>query len=174
MGFTANSSGIRKILLILLVLFMAGGLGYCAESRAADDSGLAVGFGKAAIGSEVCFDSLLVSQELDSGRWLAALATHGAGKCRAQGVRANMGAALLRATHLGRWAIGVGAGLWEHGDRAVGPATKPDRPQLCAHLLIRRYFFGGRAVLDTLHCSTGGATRYNPGLNLITFGMRIR
>lgn len=152
--------------LALLVLLAIAG-------QAAADEGLSVGFGKAMIGSEACFDSLLITQELAEKRFLLTLATHGEGYCRDQHVRANMGLGMLRTTQLGRWSLGFGGAVYEHGDRGVGPAEHPDRPQLCAQILIRRYLFNERAVLDILHCSTGGSTYYNPGKNWLTLGMRF-
>lgn len=155
-------------------LLLAAGLALAVHAEDDVSQGLSVGFGKASIGGEICFDALLISQELGDRRWLATLSTHGTGECREQPVRANMGIGILRMTPLGHWAIGLGAGVWEHGDRAVGPKTTSGaRPQLCAHIGIRRYLFHERAVLDLLHCSTGGSSEYNPGRNLLTLSARF-
>lgn len=184
MGFTANSTGIRKLLLVIIVLFALGALGYCSQSSAAEHpgAGLSISFGTAAVGGEQCFDSMLIAQELQGRSWLAYLDTHGKGTCRGDElIRANVGAGILRTTHLGKWAIGLGAGLLEHGDSVVGPREilgdsfprVAPRPQFCANILIRRYLFHGRAVFDALHCSTGGSTYFNTGLNLFTLGVRF-
>lgn len=170
-GFTGNSSGVRKVLAVLVILFAAGAAGWCSRSDAAE--GLSVGFGKASVGSEVCFDSLLLTQELADRRWIATLATSGDGHCRGLDVRANLSAGIIRTTHLGRFAIGFGAALRHHGDRAVGPRGGGDRPELVAQILIRRYLFDGRVVLDLLHQSTGGAAEWNPGANTIALGLRL-
>lgn len=170
-GFTGNPSGVRKVLAVVVVIFALGAAGYCSTSDAAE--GLTVGFGKASVGSEVCFDSLLVTQELADRRWVATLATHGDGRCRDQDVRANLGLGVLRTTHLGRWSIGIGGGLWHHGDRAFGPAGGSDRPELSAQILIRRYLLRDRLVLDLLHASTGGAAEVNPGRNFLVLGARF-
>lgn len=174
MGFTGNTSGVRKVLIVFVILFLAGALGWCEARAESADAGLSIGFGKAAVGSEACFDSMLIAQELAGARWIATLETHGTGRCRNQDLAANLGAGVSRMTHLRSWAFAVGAGLLEHGDLAVGPAGNPERPQLCANLLIRRYLFRDRAVLDLLHCSTGGSSAHNPGLNFLTLGFRIR
>jgi len=172
-GFTGNSAGVRKVLAFILVLFAMGAAGYCSRSDAAEAEGLSVGFGQASIGSEVCFDALLVTQELAERRWLATFATHGDGHCRNQNVRANLGAGILRTTHLGRWAIGIGPSIWHHGDRAFGPREGGDRPELAAQILIRRYLFRERLVLDLLHASTGGSAEVNPGRNMLVLGARF-
>lgn len=170
-GFTDNPSGVRKVLAILLVLFAAGAAGWCSKSEAAE--GLSVGFGKAAIGSEVCFGALLLTQEVADRRWLATLSTHGEGHCRELDVRANLSAGILRTTPLGKFSVGFGAALRHHGDRAVGPKEGGDRPELVAQIILRRYLFGDRIVLDLLHQSTGGAAEWNPGLNALVIGVRL-
>lgn len=154
--------------LVALVALLAVSAALHAEDN--PDAGLSISFGQAAVGSDFCFGSLLVAQELGGGRWLGHLSTHGDGDC---GARANIGAGLLRTTHLGEWAFGIGAGFLEHGDIAVGPAENPDRPQLAANLLIRRYLFRRRVVLDLIHWSTGGSTYWNVGLNSATIGVRF-
>ena len=170
-GFTGNNSGIRKIIAILLVIFGGGALGWCSKSNASE--GLSIGLGKATIGSEVCFTSLLITQELADRRWLVTLSTHGEEYCRDELVQANMGVGIVRTTHLNNWSIGFGAGIWEHGDIAVGPESNRNRPQLCANILIRRYWLNDKVVTDLLHCSTGGSTKYNRGRNLLTLGYRF-
>lgn len=155
----------KRVIITLIALF--------ATSATADDTGLSIGFGKAAIGSEACFDSLLLTQEMAERKFLLTLATHGDGHCREQDVRANMGIGVLRTTQLGRWSFGFGGGVFEHGDRGVGPKIDGDRPQLCAQILIRRYLLKERAVFDILHCSTGGSTHYNPGKNWAVLGVRF-
>lgn len=170
-GFTGNPSGVRKVLVVLLILFLAGAASFCSKADAAE--GLSVGLGKASIGSEVCFDALLVTQELAERRWIATLATSGDGHCRGLDVRANLSAGIIRTTHLGRFAIGFGAALRHHGDRAVGPREGGDRPELVAQILLRRYLFRDRVVLDLLHQSTGGAAEWNPGANTVAIGVRL-
>lgn len=155
----------KRVIITLIALF--------ATSATADDTGLSIGFGKAAIGSEACFDSLMITQELSERRWLAVLQTHGKGFCRDQDVRANMGAAIVRTTHLGKWSVGFGVAAWHHGDRAVGPKEGGNRPELTAHIHLRRYLFDERFVLDLAHSSTGGAAEYNPGRNILTLGWRV-
>lgn len=152
----------------IIALFLA-----LIGSTAAADTGLSIGFGKAAIGSDVCFDSLIITQELSERRWLAVLQTHGKGECREQHVRANMGAGIARMTQLGKWSLGFGVAVWHHGDRAVGPREGGDRPEVTAHIHIRRYLFDERLVLDIAHSSTGGAAEYNAGRNILTLGWRV-
>lgn len=170
-GFTGNNSGIRKIIAILLVIFGGGALGWCSKSNASE--GLSIGLGKTTIGSEVCFTSLLITQELAEQRWLVTMSTHGEGYCREQEVRANVGFGVLRTTRLSKWMIGFGGGVDEHGDRGVGPSGNPDRPQLHAEILIRRYLWQERAVFDLLHKSTGGSTEYNSGKNFLVLAARF-
>lgn len=169
-GFTGNSSGVRKVLVVLLILFGAGAAGWCSRS---DAEGLSIGFGKASIGSEVCFDSLLLTQELGERRWLATLSTHGDGQCRDVDVRANLSVGIVRTARLGRFALGFGAAVRHHGDRAVGPKEGGDRPELCAQIMLRRYLLLDRMVLDLLHCSSGGAAEWNPGANTLAIGVRL-
>ncbi len=178
MGFTGNPKGSRYAIIALLVIF-ALGAGYCAKSEA-QDSGLSIGFGIATAGAERCFDSMMLAQRF--GDWMATLSTHGeSAKCRDnEPIDANVGVGIVRVTDLGKWSIGFGAGLWEHGDVVVGPKTimsnpaprRSDRVQLCAHILIR-YRLGKRGAIDWLHCSSAGSTHYNRGLNLFTLSVRI-
>jgi hypothetical protein len=182
MGFTGNKKGVRIAIVLLLVLFAAGALGWCSRSEAAE--GLSIGFGIGTAGSDRCFESMAIAQELADRKWLATLSTHGeAASCRMENepVDANFGAGIVRTTQLGKWAIGFGAGVWEHGDVVVGPKSiendehprTADRPQLCAHILVRRYLFRDRVVADLLHCSTGGSTKFNRGRNVLTLGLRF-
>jgi hypothetical protein len=177
MKFTGNKKGTRIALLIFLLLFLAGALGYCARSEAAE--GLSVSLGQPFIGSSRCeYAGLMIAQELADRRWLAHMWTHGDGQCRGEAMRANIGAGIARTTHLGPWALGIGMGLAEHGDRAIGPLvdSEPprtaDRMQLGAVLLIRRHI-GERWVIDLHHMSSGGSTHWNPGKNMLLFGVRI-
>lgn len=170
-GFTGNPSGVRKVLAILLILFVLGAAGWCSNSEAAE--GLSVGFGQASIGSEICFDALLLTQEFADRRWLGTLSTHGDGRCRGLDMRANLSAGIVRTTHLRRFSIGFGAAIRHHGDRAIGPKEGGDRPELVAQILLRCYLLRDRVVLDLLHQSTGGAAEWNPGLNTVALGARF-
>jgi hypothetical protein len=207
MKFTGNNRGIRVAILLLIVLFALGAAGYCSRSDAEepcnelagcgagepastsldlkDDKaeGLSIGFGFAAAGGEPCFGAMLIAQEFGERRWLAFLSTHGdSNSCRDdEPIRANIGGGIVRTTHLGKWAIGFGLGVLEHGDVIVGPkavTSSPyprtaDRLQLCANILIRRHLFRDRAVADVVHCSSGNSTVWNRGLNTITLGIRF-
>lgn len=181
MGFTGNNKGIRLAIVVLLIVFACGALGLCSRSEAAEPSGLSIGFGKALGGSEPCFNSMLIAQEIAEQRWLAFLATHGdSDSCRGEVMDANVGAGILRATQLNHWSIGFGAAVFEHGDLIVGPKSLeqmwPPRSsegmQFGAAISVRRYI-GKRLVVDMLHFSTGGSAYFNPGLNSLTIGIRL-
>jgi hypothetical protein len=168
-------------IVLLVIAFGAGAAGYCSKADAQE--GLSISFGAGMAGSERCFESMLLAQEMADRKWLAYLSTHGpSGGCRdpAEPVAANIGAGIIRTTHLGKWSVGFGAGVMEHGDVVVGPWSIRDNPgprsdediQFVAAILIRRTL-GKRLVFDLLHNSTGGSTHFNRGLNSFTFGMRF-
>lgn len=172
MGFTGNSRGVRLVLLILLALFGAGGLGWCSKAKAdeLELQGLTIGFGSGHAGSEPCFGALLLTQSFADERWVGFLNTHGeSSSCRdREPVRANIAAGVIRTTHLGPWSIGFGAALREHGDVVVGPYSivnqTPPRVEPSAHLaavIFVRRELGQRFVVDLLHLSTGGSTYFN-------------
>jgi hypothetical protein len=180
-GFTGNPRGVRWAILLLLGLFALGALGYCNRSDAAE--GLSLSFGLGYAGSDRCFDSMMLAQEMAERRWLAYFITHGDSEsCQSEAeyVRANLGAGIIRTTHLGPWSIGFGAGVLEHGDIVIGPyeiiddaAPRVDNDlQAHAVILIRRTL-GKRFVFDFFHASTGKATHFNAGLNNITLGVRF-
>jgi hypothetical protein len=178
--FTGNNRGVHLVLVVILILFILGALGFCsvrAEERA-EREGLSVSLGVPHVGSSRCdFAGLMIAQELADRKWLAHLWTHGDGECRGEAWRANVGAGVIRTTHLGHWSIGIGVGIAEHGDRAVGPFVPDpphtsDRVQLGANLLIRRHV-GKRLVLDLHHFSSGGSTYWNAGRNMLLFGVRL-
>lgn len=183
MSFTGNPLGVRKILLVFVGLFALGALGLCHRAKADEpNEGLSIGFGVAGAGTGnlACWGALEITQSFGDEKWLADFATHGQGKCLGEEMGANMMAGIMRTTHLGRWTFGVGAGVLVHGDRTVGPLSidETDIPrhsdvmQMCANLLVR-YQIGERVVLDALHCSTGGTTAYNYGVNFLTVGLRF-
>lgn len=197
-GFTGNSRGIRIVVLIVLGLLAAGALGLCSTADAREPEGLSIGFGPVFAGSERCFTGMMVAQELD--HWILNLQTHGdSTACREppEPITANIGIGVVRFTGLGKWKLGIGASVWEHGDVVVGDfsgmpassntvditqlsgsvktlgtaAQEPRRAQgihLCGQFLFRRPL-GKRLVLDVVHCSSGGSTHYNRGRNFLMF-----
>jgi hypothetical protein len=184
-GFTGNPRGVRWAILLLLALFALGALGYCNRSSAeeAEPQGLSISFGVGYMGGSRCFDSMMLAQEIAERKWLGYLATHGdSNACGAEAefIRPNIGAGIIRTTHLGAWTIGFGAGVMEHGDVVMGPYEIIDDAEprtdsdIQAHavILIRRAL-GKRLVFDFFHASTGKATHFNPGLNNVTIGVRF-
>lgn len=182
MGFTGNKRGIQIAILILVALFVAGGLGWCskAEGQEREISGLSVGFGGASAGSAMCFGAMLLTQTFAEDDWVAYMATHGSSEnCHGEAMVANVGFGLIRTTHLGKWSIGFGGGIFEHGDTAIGPklgAHVPPRVdediQLAAAIMLRRRI-GERLEINWLHNSTGGSTKHNRGLNTIAISFRL-
>lgn len=182
MGFTGNPSPVRKLLLVFVALFALGALGLCHESKAdGPHEGLTIGLGTAGGGGDLaCWGALEATQEFGDRKWVASFATHGQGVCLGEPMGANMMAGVMRATHLGRWAFGLGAGVLVHGDRAVGPLIiddmdpprHSDTMQMSALLLVRCQI-GELWVVDLLHASTGGTTDYNYGVNFFTVGLRF-
>lgn len=176
---TGNSRGV-----IVGILIVLAGFGLFAECSKADErQGLSISFGTGLAGSDSCFDSMLLAQEIAERKWLGYLLTHGpSSACRepAEPVVANIGAGIIRTTHRGKWSIGFGAGVMEHGDIVIGPGSIRERPyprhnesiQFVAAILIRRNV-GERFVVDLLHNSTGGSTHFNRGLNTLTVGLRF-
>lgn len=178
MKFTANPKGIRIVLIVLLIVFGMGALGWCSKSDAQE--GLSIGFGKASAGSDICFDSMMITQTIAEDRWTAYLATHGeAAMCHGEAVGANMGAGVIRTTHLGKFSIGFGAGVLDHGDIAVGPLLGLQQPprtdddiQLAAAILLR-YRISKRFEMTWVHNSNGGSTKHNRGLNTLVLAVRL-
>ncbi len=139
--------------------------------------GLVIGLGLPMIGGGWCeFQGVVISQELHERRWVANLWTHGTGRCGDVRMRANLGVGIVRTTQLGRWSLGFGAGVQEHGDAAIGPDLPPgetaDRIQLSAQILIRRQI-GDRLVVDLWHASSGGSTVVNAARDTISVGWRF-
>lgn len=186
MKFTGNDKGVRTAILALVVLFAAMAAGYCTKADAQtkpEDQGLSVGFGIATAGSEPCFQSMLLAQSFGGERWLGYLATHGdATDCRGHDVRANIGSGIIRTAKAGKWTLGFGAGLREHGDLVIGDYDLSaengwnypidEGPQLVAAILVR-YRISRRLSIDLLHNSTGGSTSENRGLNTATISWRL-
>lgn len=177
MRFSGNSAGVRIVIAVLLVVAAIAGT-RCARAESV------IALGPAAIGSHVCdFEGLSVSREFLDRSVLAGIFTHGEGRCKGELVDANVGAFGLMLFPVGRrFDIGFGAGLWEHGDIAVGDASivgdpeprRDEGTQLTAAILLRSYWLDGRLVADfPLHFSSGGSTRHNAGLNLLTLGYRF-
>lgn len=187
MSFTGNSRGVRLAILILVVLFVVGGAGFCAKQADAAENKTIVAFGVPFIGGDRCeFQSMTISREIDDGAWLAGLVTHGTGECRGEAVAAQIGAMILHQTYIGAgrmFSIGFGAAMFEHGDIAVGPHSVLDAAQAprtseglqgSGVILVRAYLLSRRLVVDMpLHFSTGKATYFNPGRNLIQVGYRF-
>lgn len=185
MKFTGNDKGVRLAILVLVILFVAMGAGYCTKADAQEKSqeqGLSLGFGIAAAGSEPCFQSMLLMQAVGD-HWAGYLATHGDGDgCRNHDVRANFGAGIIRTAEAGKWTLGFGPGFLEHGDLVIGDYDLSaangwnypidEGPQLVAAILVR-YRISARLSIDLLHNSTGGATSENRGLNVLTLSGRF-
>ena len=171
MKFTGNTRGIQLAIFLLVVCF--GLMAYCSAKA----EGLSIGFGRASAGGEICMDSMLLSQTMNN--WYGYLSTHGDGTCRDQLVNANIGAGIVRTADLGRWTLGFGAGVLEHGDIIVGPDAvwssprrTSDRIQFTASILLR-YRVSKRLSVDILHNSTGGASDENRGLNTLVLSVRL-
>lgn len=168
MGVTSNKAKVR-IVVVLFILAM-GAIGYCTQARA---DALSIGFGAALAGSEHCFDSMLIAQELNDRRWIGYLNTHGnSSHCREVPIRGNLSIGLIRTTTLNKWSIGAGFALFEHGDRVIGPELPAERIQLTGALFLRRRL-GEHFAVDFLHNSTGGSTEHNVGYNSFTLSWLI-
>lgn len=184
-GFTGNKRGVRVLVAVFVLAFIELSAGWC--SRANAEEVLTAGFGIATAGSEDCFDSMLLTQSFGDHEWLGYLATHGdSDSCRKHPVDANFGVGVLKLAHRGRWTLGVGGGLRQHGDLVIGPdfprptvevsrnyePFRNDELQLVASLFIR-FRLHKHVTADLLHNSTGGATQQNRGLNTIVISGRF-
>jgi hypothetical protein len=175
--FTGNSRGVRLIIAALLVVAIIGGA-RCARGESV------ISVGPVWVGGSSCdFSALTISREFQDRRVLAGIQTRGDGDCKGEFVDPNIAAFGLMLFPVGRRLdLGFGAGVWAHGDIAVGDASIVGAPEprrdegleLVAAILIRTYWFRNRLVLDLpLHFSSGGSTRHNPGLNMVAVGYRF-
>lgn len=192
-GFTGNDKGVRIVILVLILLFIAGGLGFCQRADAQqvekvwDRDRTSVSYGLPLIGGQLCdFTSLSIAREFYQRKALVGFVTHGEGQCKDEFVSANFRVFALHQQFVGRnghWSIGFGAALSEHGDIGIGNETVLDDTvepreafgiQLSAVIAVRTYWLDNRLVVDfPLHMSTGGSTRFNPGWNFLQAGYRF-
>jgi hypothetical protein len=181
MGITGNSKGVRAAIVVLVLLFIAAGA-WCSKAEARDRT--TVSYGNLAFGGDFCTDSLVIGREFGAEKWLAGLVTHGTGNCRGEFTSANIGGFVLHQLHFGdRFSIGFGAGIFEHGDIGIGKESilldtteprKSEQMQFAAVISVRAYALNRKLVIDMpLHFSSGKATRFNPGKNLIAVGYRF-
>lgn len=185
MGVTGNNSGVRVVVVLIVIAFMVVGLGWCDKADAQELPLTSVGIGTMMFGGDECgIESMLIAREFGNRKWMAGLVTHGTGKCRGEAIKANIGLLAVHQLHFrDRLSIGFGGALFEHGDIGIGKAsilndvTEPrtsDTLQLAAVILIRVHFPRNDLYLDfPLHFSSGGASRFNPGKNMIDFGVRF-
>jgi hypothetical protein len=188
MKLTGNDRVVQ--LLILLVLGLTLGLAYCDRVRAAEPvffAGLGPNFTSTNLRTG---DGLRLGMEV--GPWQASIVTHGQEVIElpeaSYYVQPNMGACGTWHRGFRRLSLGWGACLWEHGDFDVGDAYgdtiqfdeslgayfyDDDGIQLTAAITLRRTLGAEqRFYVEWFHASTAGATHYNRGRNLFSFGVR--
>lgn len=186
MRFTGNKLSVQVAILVLLgiVLWFAWARSSDGqEARYFAGGGYMYGSTNFRIASGLRFG-------IEQGPWQASLVTHGESAYDDPNggrylIEPNMGACGTWHVARRRLSVGIGACLWEHGDFVVGDegpvrfdgrtvSLEDDGVQLTAAIALRRTFGAReRCYAELFHSSTGGATHYNRGRNLIAAGARF-
>lgn len=187
LNLTGNPKGVQ--ILIVIVLALTLWFAFKAKRVAAEEAApvfFAAG-GAVLSGSEPYTHGLRVGME--QGSWQMSVVTSGEGHITKPEARywiaANIGVCGTFHRELGRWSIGWGGCLFEHGDVSIGDYNElqsaedgavwmeDDSIQVTAAITAR--FSINRHVFIELpfHVSTGGSTHYNKGRNSLLVGVRF-